>query len=58
VISERDIQKHRGLRRVLLVQSQRLESLAGERYDSLGGQALVDRGPESDVAENELDGEE
>lgn len=51
VISERDIQKHGGLRRVLLVQSQRLESLAKERYHSLGGEALVERGSES--AENE-----
>lgn len=39
VISERDIQKHGGLRRVLLVQSQRLEALASERYNSLGGES-------------------
>ena len=44
VISERDIQKHGGLRRVLLVQSQRLESLARnatirwvEKSSSIGG---------------------
>ena len=51
VISERDIQKHGGLRRVLLVQSQRLESLAAERYHSLGGEALVERGEETDDLE-------
>jgi hypothetical protein len=53
VISERDIQKHGGLRRVLLVQSQRLESLAKERFLSLGGQALVEHGSEGDGAEIE-----
>jgi GIY-YIG catalytic domain len=53
VISERDIQKHGGLRQVLLVQSQRLESLAKKRFDSLGGKALVEHGSESDGAEDE-----
>jgi hypothetical protein len=53
VISERDIQKHGGLRRVLLVQSQRLESLAMARFISLGGEALVEHGSESDGAEAE-----
>jgi hypothetical protein len=53
VISERDIQKHGGLRRVLLVQSQRLESLAEKRFRSLGGKALVEHGSESDDAESE-----
>lgn len=48
VISERDIQKHGGLRRVLLVQSQRLELLAKERFLSLGGEALVEHGSESE----------
>jgi hypothetical protein len=55
VISERDIQKHGGLRRVLLVQSQRLESLARERYQTLGGDTLVERGKESDATEVEDD---
>jgi hypothetical protein len=58
VISERDIQKHGGLRRVLLVQSQRLESLAKNRFLSLGGQALVEHGSESDGAEIEHNEEE
>ena len=55
VISERDIQKHGGLRRVLLVQSQRLESLAKDRFRSLGGEALVQHGSESDGVESEPD---
>jgi hypothetical protein len=58
VISERDIQKHGGLRRVLLVQSQRLESLAKERFLSLGGEALVEHGSESDDAESQHNHEE
>ena len=53
VISERDIRKQGGLRRVLLVQSQRLEKLARDRYESLGGQALVQEGAESDGVEIE-----
>ncbi len=53
VISERDIRKQGGLRRVLLVQSQRLETLAKDRYLSLGGQALVEAGTEGDDAEAE-----
>jgi len=53
VISERDIQKNGGLRRVLLVQSQRLESLAKERYHSLGGEVLVEHGSESAEEESE-----
>jgi hypothetical protein len=53
LISERDIQKHGGLRRVLLVQSQRLESLAKERFLSLGGEALVEHGSESNGGESE-----
>jgi hypothetical protein len=53
VISERDIQKHGGLRRVLLVQSRRLGSLAKERFISLGGEALVEHGSESDGVESE-----
>jgi hypothetical protein len=52
VISERDIQKHGGLRRVMLVQSRRLESLARNRYKSLGEAALVERGPEQDAEES------
>jgi hypothetical protein len=55
VISERDIQKHGGLRRVLLVQSQRLESLAKDRYHSLGGEVLVEHGPESAEEKNEYE---
>jgi hypothetical protein len=39
VISERKVQG--GLRRVLLVQSKRLQWLAGRRYDALGGPASV-----------------
>jgi hypothetical protein len=58
VISERDIQKHGGLRRVLLVQSRRLQSLAKERFISLGGEALVERGSESDGVESEHNPEE
>ncbi|MGB7975003.1 MAG: GIY-YIG nuclease family protein [Roseiarcus sp.] len=55
VISERDIQKHGGLRRVLLVQSRRLGSLAKERFVSLGGEALVEHGSESEGVENDDD---
>jgi hypothetical protein len=53
VISERDIQKHGGLRRVLLVQPQRLELLARKRFLSLGGEKLVEHGSETDSAEDE-----
>jgi hypothetical protein len=49
--------KHGGLRRVLLVQFQRLEALDREHYNSLGGEALVEHGSENDVAKNELDDE-
>jgi len=48
VISERDIKGEGGLRRVLVVQSQRLEALARDRYKNLGGDALVARGAEGD----------
>jgi hypothetical protein len=58
VISERDIQKNGGLRRVLLVQSQRLASLAEQRYYSLGGEALVERGPEENAPEDDSDVED
>jgi hypothetical protein len=53
VISERDIQKHGGLRRVLFVQSRRLRSLAEERFVSLGGEALVEHGAESNGVERD-----
>jgi hypothetical protein len=58
VISERDIQKNGGLRRVLFVQSRRLEALAKDRYLSLGGDALVEKGPEENATEDESDVED
>ncbi len=52
VISEREI-KGTGLRRVLLVQSQRLETLAKARFHALGGKSKVLTGAEGDASEDE-----
>lgn len=56
VISEREI-KGTGLRRVLLVQSQRLETLARARFEALGGTSKVAKGAEGDTSEDEDDTE-
>ncbi|MGE9010566.1 GIY-YIG nuclease family protein [Leptospira interrogans] len=54
VISEREL-KTGGLRRVMLVQSQRLESLARRRFEALGGKYSV---PVKKEDEEETDGED
>jgi GIY-YIG catalytic domain-containing protein len=53
VISERKVQG--GLRRVLLVQAQRLQWLAQRRYDELGGAASVEVEGEEEAAGNDQD---
>jgi hypothetical protein len=51
-ISEREVKQ--GLRRVLVVQAQRLEWLARRRFDELGGQATVEmKDPDKSEEENE-----
>jgi hypothetical protein len=51
VISERKVQG--GLRRVLLTQAQRLESLSRRRYEALGGAAIVEEQSEEENEESE-----
>jgi hypothetical protein len=46
VISEREVKM--GLRRVLLTQTKRLKWLAERRFESLGGEPLVEVGPEDE----------
>lgn len=53
VISERQVQA--GLRRVMLTQARRLESLSKRRFEALGGQAAV---PVKAVDEEETDGDD
>lgn len=51
VISEREVKM--GLRRVLLTQAKRLQWLAERRFEKLGGELLVEVGPEDE--EDDLD---
>jgi hypothetical protein len=50
-ISERLVQN--GLRRTLITQARRMESLAGNRFTECGGQSTVEEGPESADEERE-----
>jgi hypothetical protein len=56
VISEREVKM--GLRRVLLTQTKRMNWLAGQRFQLLGGEAEVEVGPEDEgESEKASDGE-
>lgn len=51
-ISERQI-KGGGLRRALVTQAKRIQKLAADRFQELGGEAIVERGPEDEKSGDE-----